>query len=251
MAGHSKWANIKRRKGAQDAKRAKVFTRILKEIAIAVKEGGSPDPDSNPRLRLAIANAKGVNMPKDNINRAIKKASDKDSESYQEVTYEGYGPAGIALFVEATTDNINRTVSNVRAIFTKYGGSLGTNGSLEFIFDRKGVFSIPVESLSDWDMDEFEMELIDGGAEEVEKDDEFVTIYTSFEDFGNMQKKLEELSIEAESQELQRIPNSTQDVDLEEGKKVLNIVEKFEEDDDVNTVFHNMELSEELMAEME
>jgi len=251
MAGHSKWANIKRRKGAQDAKRAKVFTRILKEIAIAVKEGGSPDPDSNPRLRLAIANAKGVNMPKDNINRAIKKASDKDSESYQEVTYEGYGPAGIALFVEATTDNINRTVSNVRAIFTKYGGSLGTNGSLEFIFDRKGVFSIPVESLSDWDMDEFEMELIDGGAEEVEKDDEFVTIYTSFEDFGNMQKKLEELSIEAESQELQRVPNSTQEVDLEEGKKVLNIVEKFEEDDDVSTVFHNMELSEALMAEME
>ncbi|MBD99647.1 MAG: YebC/PmpR family DNA-binding transcriptional regulator [Verrucomicrobia bacterium] len=251
MAGHSKWANIKRRKGAQDAKRAKVFTRILKEIAIAVKEGGSPDPDSNPRLRLAIANAKGVNMPKDNINRAIKKASDKDSESYQEVTYEGYGPAGIALFVEATTDNINRTVSNVRAIFTKYGGSLGTNGSLEFIFDRKGVFSIPLERLSEWDMEEFEMELIDGGAEEVEKEDEFVTIYTSFEDFGNMQKKLEELSIEAESQELQRIPNSTQEVDIEDGKKVLNIIEKFEEDDDVNTVFHNMELSEALMAEME
>ena len=223
----------------------------MKEIAIAVKEGGSPDPDSNPRLRLAIANAKGVNMPKDNINRAIKKASDKDSESYQEVTYEGYGPAGIALFVEATTDNINRTVSNVRAIFTKYGGSLGTNGSLEFIFDRKGVFSIPLERLSEWDMDEFEMELIDGGAEEVEKEDEMVTIYTSFEDFGNMQKKLEELSIEAESQELQRIPNSTQEVDLEDGKKVLNIIEKFEEDDDVNTVFHNMELSEALMAEME
>lgn len=251
MAGHSKWANIKRRKGAQDAKRAKVFTRILKEIAIAVKEGGSPDPDSNPRLRLAIANAKGVNMPKDNINRAIKKASDKDSENYQEVTYEGYGPAGIALFVEATTDNINRTVSNVRAIFTKYGGSLGTNGSLEFIFDRKGVFSIPLASLSEWDMEEFEMELIDGGAEEVEKDEDFVTIYTSFEDFGNMQKKLEELSIEAESQELQRIPNSSQAIELEEGKKVLNIIEKFEEDDDVNTVFHNMELSEELMAEME
>lgn len=251
MAGHSKWANIKRRKGAQDAKRAKVFTRILKEIAIAVKEGGGPDPDANPRLRLAIANAKGVNMPKDNINRAIKKASDKDSENYQEVTYEGYGPGGIALFVEATTDNINRTVSNVRAIFNKYGGSLGTNGSLEFIFDRKGVFSIPVSALEGKDMDEFEMELIDGGAEEVEKDEEIVMVYTSFEDFGNMQKKLEELAIEPESQELQRIPKTTSSLDLEEGKKVLNIIEKFEEDDDVNTVFHNMEMTEELAAEME
>lgn len=250
MAGHSKWANIKRRKGAQDAKRAKIFTRILKEIAIAVKEGGGPDPDTNPRLRLAIANAKGVNMPKDNINRAIKKASDKDSESYQEVTYEGYGPAGIALFVEATTDNINRTVANVRAIFNKYGGSLGTNGSLEFIFDRKGVFTIPTSALEGKDMDEFEMELIDGGAEDVEKDEDFVVVYTSFEDFGSMQKKLEEMQIEPESQELQRIPKSTTKLDLEDGKKVLNIIEKFEEDDDVNTVFHNMEMTEELAEEM-
>ena len=250
MAGHSKWANIKRRKGAQDAKRAKVFTRILKEIAIAVKEGGNPDPDSNPRLRLAIANAKGANMPKDNINRAIKKASDKDSENYSEVTYEGYGPAGIALFVEATTDNINRTVSNVRAIFTKYGGSLGTNGSLEFIFDRKGVFTVPMSALEGKDLDEFEMELIDGGAEDVERDEEIVTIYTSFEDFGNMQKKLEELSIEAESQELQRIPNNTQAISLEDGQKVLNIIEKMEEDDDVNTVFHNMEMTDELAEAM-
>lgn len=251
MAGHSKWANIKRRKGAQDAKRAKVFTRILKDIAIAVKEGGNPDPDSNPRLRLAIANAKGANMPKDNINRAIKKASDKDSENYAEVTYEGYGPAGIALFVEATTDNINRTVSNVRAIFTKYGGSLGTNGSLEFIFDRKGVFTIPVSAVEGKDMDEFEMELIDGGAEEVEKEDDFITIYTSFEDFGNMQKKLEEIGIEAESQELQRIPKTSTEVDLEDGKRVLNIVEKFEEDDDVNSVYHNMEMTDALAEAME
>lgn len=251
MAGHSKWANIKRRKGAQDAKRAKIFTRILKEIAIAVKEGGGGDPDTNPRLRLAVANAKGANMPKDNINRAIKKASDKDSENYEEVSYEGYGPAGIALFVEATTDNINRTVSNVRAIFNKYGGSLGTNGSLEFIFDRKGVFTIPMSALEGKDMEELEMELIDGGAEDMEKDEEFVTVYTSFEDFGNMQKKLEELSIEPESQELQRIPKTTTALDLEEGKKVLNIIEKFEEDDDVNAVYHNMEMTEELAAEME
>jgi len=251
MSGHSKWSTIKRKKGALDAKRSKIFTRILKEISIAVKEGNSGEPDANPRLRLAIANAKGANMPKDNIKRAIKKASDKDSENYEEVSYEGYGPSGIALFVEATTDNINRTVSNVRAIFTKYGGSLGTNGSLEFIFDRKGVFTIPVSVLDGKDMEEFEMELIDGGAEELEKEGDFVTVYTSFEDFGNMQKKLEELGIEAESQELQRIPKTTQKLDLEEGKKVLNIIDKFEEDDDVHAVYHNMEITEELAAEME
>ena len=250
MSGHSKWSTIKRKKGALDAKRSKMFTRILKEISIAVKEGNSGDPDANPRLRLAIANAKGANMPKDNINRAIKKASDKDSENYLEVSYEGYGPAGIALFVEATTDNINRTVSNVRAIFTKYGGSLGTNGSLEFIFDRKGVFTITLEAVGEMDMDEFEMELIDGGAEEVEREEELLLVYTSFEDFGNMQKKLEELGIEAESQELQRIPKTTQAVSLEDGQKVLNIIDKFEEDDDVNSVFHNMEMTEELAATM-
>lgn len=251
MSGHSKWSTIKRKKGALDAKRSKIFTRILKEISIAVKEGNSGDPDANPRLRLAIANAKGANMPKDNIKRAIKKASDKDSENYEEVSYEGYGPAGIALFVEATTDNINRTVSNVRAIFTKHGGSLGTNGSLEFIFDRKGVFSIPKAALEDKNMEEFEMDLIDGGAEELEKEEEFVSIYTSFEDFGNMQKKLEELEIEPESQELQRIPKTTQKLELEEGKKVLNMIDKFEEDDDVNAVYHNMEMTDELAAEME
>lgn len=251
MAGHSKWNNIKRKKGAQDAKRGKIFTKIIKEISIAIKEGGSPDPDANPRLRLAVANARGVNMPKDNINRAIKKASDKDSENYQEVSYEGYGPGGVALFVEATTDNINRTVSNVRAIFSKNGGNLGTNGSLEFLFDRKGVFAIPVEILVGRDMDEFEMELIDGGAEEVEREDDFVTIYTSYEDFGEMQKKLEELGIEAESQELQRIPKLTKTLDLEDAKKVLNIIEKFEDDDDVNNVFHDMEMTDEIAAALE
>lgn len=251
MAGHSKWATIKRKKGALDAKKGKIFTKIIKEISIAIKEGGSPDPDANPRLRLAIANARGVNMPKDNISRAIKKAADKDSESYQEVSYEGYGPGGVALFVEATTDNINRTVSNIRAIFNKSGGSLGTNGSLEFMFDRKGVFSIPTSAIEGKDMDEFEMELIDGGAEEVEKEDDFITIYTSFEDFGGMQRKLEELGIEAESQELQRIPKLTKTLGLEEAKKVLSVIEKFEDDDDVNNVFHDMEMTDEIAAALE
>lgn len=250
MSGHSKWSTIKRKKGANDAKRGKIFTRILKEINISIKEGGTADPDANPRLRLAIANAKGANMPKDNINRAIKKATDKDSENYNEVTYEGYGPGGIALFVEATTDNLKRTVANVRAIFSKYDGSLGTNGSLEFIFDRKGVFTFPMSAFEEKDLDEVEMELIDGGADEFDKDEEFLTVYTSFEDFGNMQKKLEELNIEAESQELQRIPKSTQSLDIETAKRVLLIIEKFEENDDVNQVFHNLEMTDELMDEL-
>jgi len=249
MSGHSKWSTIKRKKGALDAKRGKIFTRIIKEINISIKEGGSPDPDANPRLRLAIANAKGANMPKDNISRAIKKAEDKGGESYQETTYEGYGPGGIALFVEATTDNLKRTVANVRAIFSKYEGSLGTNGSLEFIFDRKGVFTITMETLGERNLDELEMELIDGGAEEMEREEEYVSIYTSFEDFGNLQKKLEELEIAAESQELQRIPKSTQALEIDEAKKVLLIIEKFEEDDDVNSVYHNMEMTNDLLHE--
>lgn len=246
MSGHSKWSTIKRKKGALDAKRGKIFTRILKDINIAIKEGGSSDPDSNPRLRLAIANAKGVNMPKDNISRAIKKAEDKGGESYQETTYEGYGPGGIGLFVEASTDNLKRTVANVRAIFSKYEGSLGTNGSLEFIFDRKGVFVISRTVLKAYGVEDFEMELIEGGAEEFERDEEFLTVFTSYEDFGNMQKKLEELGVEPENQELQRIPKTTQEIDLEIAKKVLLIIEKFEQDDDVNNVWHNLEMTEEL-----
>ena len=250
MSGHSKWSTIKRKKGALDAKRGKIFTKIIKEITIAVKEGGSMDADANPRLRLAISNAKGANMPKDNIERAIKKAGDKDSANYEETTYEGYGPNGIAIFVEASTDNLNRTVSNVRAIFTKYNGNLGTNGSLEFIFDRKGVFAIPEGNIGDMDRDEFEMELIDGGAEEVEHEDGMFMVYTSFEDFGSMQKKLEDLGIEVESADLQRIPNSTSTLDTSAAKTILNMIEKFEEDDDVTNVYHNLELTDELMSEM-
>ncbi len=246
MSGHSKWSTIKRKKGVLDKKRGKIFTRILKDINIAIKEGGSSDPDANPRLRLAIANAKGANMPKDNITRAIKKAEDKGGDSYQETTYEGYGPGGIALFVEASTDNLNRTIANVRAIFSKYEGSLGTNGSLEFIFDRKGVFEIPRSVIREYGVEDFEMELIEGGAEEFDRDEDFLTVYTSFEDFGLMQKKLEELNVEPENQELQRIPKTTQEVDLETGKKVLLIIEKFEDDDDVNNVWHNLEMTEEL-----
>ena len=250
MAGHSKWANIKHRKGAQDKKRAKIFTRLIKEISVAVKESG-PDADTNPRLRLAIQNAKGENMPKDTIERAIKKASGAEADNYTEVTFEGYAPHGIAIFIEATTDNNNRTVSSVRSTFNKYGGSLGTNGSLEFIFDRKGVFSITKEALQQRNAEELEMELIDGGLQEIDEGEERITLYTSFEDFGNMQKLLDDLEITVKSSDLQRIPKTTEALDLEKAQQVLSIIDKFEDDDDVNTVYHNLELTDELIAAIE
>lgn len=247
MSGHNKWSTIKRKKGALDAKRSKIFSRIIKEITVAVKEGG-PDPDGNPRLRLAIANAKGASMPKDNITRAINKGSDKDSANYQETSYEGYAPNGIAVFIEATTDNVQRTVSNVRSYFNKFGGSLGTNGSLAFLFDRKGVFTIPKGNLN---LDDLEMELIDAGAEDIQLEDDTITVYTAMEDFGAMLKKLEEIKIEPENAELQRIPKNTVKVDKDTAKKVLKLIDYFEEDDDVTNVFHNMELTDEIMEDLD
>lgn len=187
-------------------------------------------------------------MPKENIIRAINKGSDKDAANYQEIIYEGYAPNGIAIYIECTTDNPQRTVSNVRSYFNKFGGSLGTNGSLAFLFDRKGVFTIPQGSI---DMDEFEMEIIDAGAEDIQVEDEMITITTAMEDFGAMVKKLEELGIEPENAELQRLPQNTVKVDLEAAKKVMRLLDLFEDDDDVNNVFHNMELTDELIAELE
>ncbi|UBM61836.1 YebC/PmpR family DNA-binding transcriptional regulator [Candidatus Sulfidibacterium hydrothermale] len=246
MSGHSKWSTIKRKKGALDAKRSKIFSKLIKEITVAVKEGG-PDPDGNPRLRMAIANAKGQSMPKDNIERAINKGKDKNSANFTEVTYEGYLPHGIAVYLECTTDNLQRTVSNIRAIFNKYGGSLSTNGSLSYLFDRKGVFEIPK---GDLDQDEFEMELIDAGAEDIELEDGFFHVTTSMEDFGPMMKKLEELGIEPETAELQRIPNDTKTLPLEEAQKIMKIIDLFEDDDDVQKVFHNLEMTDEMMENM-
>lgn len=245
MSGHSKWANIKHRKSAQDAKKGKVFTRIIKDISVAVKEGGS-DPESNPRLRLALNNAKVNNMPKDNVERAIKKAAGDDATQYFEVTFEGYAQHGVAVFVECTTDNNNRTVSSVRSLFSKHGGSLGTNGSLEFIFDRKGVFVIPPND--QLDEDEFTLELIDAGAEEVETNDEgYYHITCAMQDFGSLQKKLEEMGIEAETAELQRVPKTTVELDDEALKQVMKLIDALEDDDDVQKVFHNLEISEEQM----
>lgn len=247
MSGHSKWSTIKRKKGAIDAKRSKIFSRIVKEIHIAVKEGGNTDPDSNPRLRLALQNAKGVNMPKDNIERAINKAS-SDSSNLAEVTFEGYAPNGIAVFIECLTDNNQRTVGMVRAVFNKKGGTLGTNGSLSFIFDRKGVFIVPKGNL---DPEEFELEIIDAGVEDIEEVDDKFMIYCQMEDFGNVQKKLEEMGIEAENAELQRIPNNTKNLATDDALRVLKMIDEFEEIDDVQNVYHNLEITEELITAIE
>ncbi|MBL1222159.1 YebC/PmpR family DNA-binding transcriptional regulator [Chryseobacterium sp. L7] len=226
-------------------KMAKTFSKIGKDIALAVKAGGT-DPEANPALRRCIQNAKGANMPKDNVERAIKKASGADAENYEEVTYEGYGQGGVAFFVECTTNNTTRTVANVRAIFNKFDGNLGKNGELAFIFDRKGIFNLDLSQIKmDWD--DFEMEMIDGGAEDVEKDEEEVMITTAFEDFGSLSHKLDELGIEAKSAELQRIPNNIKEVNAEQFKANMKMLERFEDDDDVQNVYHNMEITEELM----
>lgn len=226
-------------------KMAKTFSKIGKDIALAVKAGG-PEIDANPALRRCIQNAKGANMPKDNVERAIKKASGADAEQYEEITYEGYGQGGVAFFVECTTNNPTRTVANVRAIFNKFDGNLGKNGELAFVFDRKGIFSIDIAQIKmDWD--DFEMEMIDGGAEEVDKDDEEVMITTAFEDFGSLSHKLDELGIEVKSAELQRIPNTTKEVSEEHFKINMKMLDRFEEDDDVQNVYHNMEITDELL----
>lgn len=246
MSGHNKWSKIKRAKGAADAKRSKQYSNILKQVAIAVREGG-PDPDSNPRLRLLVQNARGCNMPKDTLQRAINKANDKDAAAMQELTFECHVNHGIALFIEALSDNNNRTVANVKSIMNKFGGTLETNGSLSFLFTRKGVFSIPRKP--EMNVEELEMELIDGGLEEMEVDDEYLTLYTAYEDFGNMVKMLETMGIEYESAELQRIPNTTRSIDEESIRKVLKVINILEEDDDVTNVFHDMEIPDDFEEE--
>lgn len=251
MAGHSKWSNIKRKKGAADVKRAKQFSRVLKEISVAVKEGKSGDPEANPALRNAIVNAKGINLPKDNVERAIKKASGVEAESYEEITFEGYGPYGIAFFIECTTDNSNRTVANIRSIFNKNGGNLGTNGSLEFLFERKGVFTIDKASLNK-DLEALELELIEHGLDEIDSESEdVIVIYTEFKDFGKMASTLEQMNLEVQSTRLERIPLNTVELPIDQAKKILELEEKFEDDEDVQNVFHNLEITDDLVEEME
>ncbi|WP_207535529.1 YebC/PmpR family DNA-binding transcriptional regulator [Desertivirga arenae] len=231
----------KERKFKRWAKMAVQFTRLGKEIAMAVKAGG-PNPDGNSRLKTAIQNAKAVNMPKDRVEAAIKRASSKDSSDYEEIVYEGYAPHGVAVLIETATDNTNRTVANVRSYFNKVGGALGKTGSLDFIFQRKAVFRFLPGEL---DLEELELELIDAGLEDlfVEDDEEgndIAVIHTSFEDFGKMQKTLEEKGIEVKSAKLERITLSTAEVNEEQAADVLKLIDKLEEDDDVQAVYHNM-----------
>ncbi|MBL7883453.1 MAG: YebC/PmpR family DNA-binding transcriptional regulator [Bacteroidia bacterium] len=217
-------------------KMAKGFTRAGKEIAIAVKLGG-PDVNGNARLRIAVQNAKGINMPKDRIDAAIKRASSKDEKGLEEVVYEGKGPFGIGILIECATDNPTRTVANVRMHFNRNGGELGKTGSLDYLFERKGVFTIKNENIN---MEELEFELIDFGAEEIESDENEVIVYTAFTDFGAMQKALEAKGLNIVSSELERIPTSTVELSDEQMAEVMNLVEKLEEDDDVQKVYHNI-----------
>lgn len=221
---------------------SRTFTRIGKEITIAVKAGG-PDPTTNPRLRALMQNAKAENMPKDTVERAIKKATDKDAKDYKEITYEGYGPFGIAIFVEAATDNNTRTVANVRSYFTKFGGSLGTQGSLSFLFDHKSVFKIKPKA--DVSLEDLELELIDYGVDELvddvdDDDNEIIVLYGGFEDYSSIQNYLESNGFEIVSSEFVRIPNDLKEVSAEQRDAINRLLEKIEEDEDVQNVFHNM-----------
>jgi len=219
---------------------AKTFTRIGKDIVMAVKEGG-PNPDTNSRLRAVIQNAKAANMPKDNVERAIKKATDKDTANYKEVLFEGYAPHGIALVVETATDNNNRTVANVRAAFNKCDGNFGTSGSVIFMFDHTCNFRVKTEDLK-MDLEEFELELIDFEVEEVFEDEDGILIYAPFEQFGAIQKYLEENNLEILSSGFERIPTNTTKLSEEEQADVEKLLERLEEDDDVQNVYHSMEL---------
>ena len=216
---------------------SRTFTKIGKEITMAVKAGG-PDPDANSRLRALMQNAKAANMPKDNVERAIKKAISQDEGNYKEVVYEGYAPFGVAIVVETATDNTTRTVANVRSYFNKAGGSLGTSGSLSFLFEHKSVFKI--KEKEGVEMDELELELIDFGVDEMDSDEGSIMIYGPFEEFNNIQKYLEDNGFEIESAEFERIPNDTKEVTAEQREAIEKLIERFEDDDDVQNVFHNM-----------
>lgn len=221
---------------ARNARNSKAFTKIGKEIVMAVKAGG-PNPDTNSKLRNCIQNAKGVNMPKDRVDAAIKRASSKDEKDLTEVIYEGYAPHGVPVLVECATDNPTRTVANVRLIFSKNDGNMGNSGTVAFMFERKGVFKFTPNALN---LEELELDLIDAGAEDIEQNEEETVIYTKFAEFGHMQKFLEDRKLEAISSELHYIPNTTKELSETEQDEVLKLIEKLEEDDDVQSVYHNL-----------
>lgn len=247
MAGHSKWANIKHKKAREDKKRAKIFNKHLREITVAAREGGG-DPDMNPRLSVAIDNAKSDNVPKDNIERAIKKGTgelDEGEGRYEDATYEGYGPGGVAYFIEVTTNNYNRTVGEIRHIFTKHGGNLGTDGSVAYMFDQKGMIRIKDVGFNE---EEFMLNAIDAGAEEIEKDEEYYSLTTVREQMYEVHDNLEDMGYEIESANLIRIPQTEVKVDEDTAISNFKLIEKFEDNDDVSNVFTSMKMDEETLA---
>ncbi len=246
MAGHSQFKNIMHRKGRQDAVRSKMFSKLAREITVAAKTG-APDPDMNPRLRLAVQNAKAQSMPKDNIQRAINKAAGNDGENYEEVRYEGYGPGGVALIVEALTDNRNRTASNVRAAFTKAGGALGETGSVSFLWDRVGEI---VYAVSAGDADKVMEAAIEAGAEDVQSDDDGHVILCAFGDIGEVTSALEKALGEAESVKTIWKPQTNTQVDEDRARSILKLVATLEDDDDVQNVYANFEVDDETMSKL-
>ena len=246
MAGHSQFKNIMHKKGAADARRSKVFSKLAREITVAAKLG-SPDPAMNPRLRLAVQNARAENMPKDNVERAIKKAAGGDSENYEEVRYEGYGPGGVAIVVEALTDNRNRTASNVRSYFTKNGGALGETGSVAFMFDRVGQISYPVAAGS---ADAVLEAAIEAGADDVRSDDEGHVVTCAFADLGEVAKALEQVLGEAETVKAVWQPQTMTALDEEKAATMVKLIGLLEDDDDVQSVYSNFEVSEQVLARL-
>lgn len=248
MSGHSKWAQIKRQKGVNDSKRGQIFTKMAREIMVAARQGGA-DPDANFRLRLAVQRARQINMPMENIQRAIARATGtgEGDTQLEEVTYEGYGPGGVAIFVEAVTDNRNRTVAEVRNVFTRGGGNLGENGSVAWLFDPRGVIAVNTDGK---DPDEITLAAIDAGAVDVNQDDKTVEVYTEYEDLEKVRRALEGAGVEVESAERTMVPKTM--VPLDEGKsqQVLRLLEKLEDLDDVQGVSTNLDIPEELVAQM-
>ncbi len=246
MAGHSKWANIQHRKGRQDAARSKLFSKLAKEITVAAKMG-DPDPDKNPRLRLAVKEAKSNSVPKDVIDRAIKKSQGGDGDNYEEIRYEGYGPGGVAVIVEAMTDNRNRTASTVRSTFSKNGGNLGETGSVSFMFDRKGQIVYPAEAGSD---DDVMMAAIEAGAEDVESSEDGHVIWCADTDLNDVSTTLEGILGESETTRLVWRPQTTTELDLEGMQKLMKLIEALDDDDDVQHVTANFDASDEVMAQI-
>ena len=246
MAGHSKWANIQHRKGRQDAVRSKLFSKLSKEITVAAKMG-DPDPDKNPRLRLAVKQAKSQSMPNDNIDRAIKKSQAGEGDDYKEIRYEGYGPNGVAIIVEAMTDNLNRTASTVRSTFGKNGGNLAETGAVSFMFDRKGLIVYPADV---GDEDTVMMAAIEAGAEDVESSDDGHEIFCADTDLNEVSNALEAELGESETSKLVWKPSTTTELDFEGMQKVMRLIEALEDDDDIQTVTANFEVSDEVMAQL-